>query len=83
MNAEEAPVRALIEKISENTALNIMIAIVCVASGVSELLHVAEQAQTWRLHAGHGLLAIGLWNCIQAISNALQAAGYAGIAAKR
>jgi len=46
-------------------------------------LHVAEQTETWRLHAGHGLLAIGLWNIIQAISNALQAAGYAGIAAKR
>jgi nicotinamide riboside transporter PnuC len=76
-------VRALIIKISENTALNIMIAIACVASGVSEILHVAEQAETWRLHAGHGLLAIGLWNFIQAISNALQAAGYAGIAAKR
>jgi nicotinamide riboside transporter PnuC len=73
----------LIVKISENTALNIMIAVVCVASGASEVLHVAEQTETWRLHAGHGLLAIGLWNIIQAISNALQAAGYAGIAAKR
>ena len=83
MNAEEAPVRALIVKISENTALNIMIAVVCVASGASEVLHVAEQTETWLLHAGHGLLAIGLWNIIQAISNALQAAGYAGIAAKR
>ena len=75
--------RSLIVKISENTTLNIVIAVVCVASGVSEIVHVAEQAETWRLHAGHGLLAIGLWNIIQAISNALQAAGYAGIAAKR
>lgn len=83
MNAEEAPVRALIVKISGNTALNIMIAVVCIASGISEIVHVSEQAEHWRLHAGHGLLAIGLWNAVQAISNALQAAGYAGIAAKR
>ena len=75
--------RALIVKISENTVLNIIIAVVCVASGVSDIVHVAEQAETWRLHAGHGFLAIGLWNVVQAISNALQAAGYAGIAANR
>ena len=75
--------RSLIVKISENTTLNIVIAVVCVASGVSEIVHVAEQAETWRLHAGHGFLAIGLWNVVQAISNALQAAGYAGIAANR
>lgn len=75
--------RALIVKISENTVLNIIIAVVCVASGVSEIVHMAEQAETWRLHAGHGFLAIGLWNVVQAISNALQAAGYAGIAANR
>ena len=75
--------RALIVKISENTVLNIIIAVVCLASGVSEIVHMAEQAETWRLHAGHGVLAIGLWNVVQAISNALQAAGYAGIAANR
>ena len=75
--------RALIVKISENTVLNIIIAVVCVASGVSDIVHVAEQAETWRLHAGHGFLAIGLWNVVQAISNVLQAAGYAGIAANR
>ena len=75
--------RALIVKISENTVLNIIIAVVCVASGVSDIVHVAEQAETWRLHSGHGFLAIGLWNVVQAISNALQAAGYAGIAANR
>ena len=75
--------RALIVKISENTVLNIIIAVVCLASGVSEIVHMAEQAETWRLHAGHGVLAIGLWSFVQAISNALQAAGYAGIAANR
>ena len=47
---EKETVRALIVKISENKYLNIFIAIVCIGSGVSEMFHVAEEAEAARLH---------------------------------
>lgn len=74
--------RALIIKISENRVLNIIIALVCIGSGLSEMFHVAEEAETARLHAGHGMLAIGLWNAFKAIGEGLESAEFLAKAAE-
>jgi hypothetical protein len=79
---ENETVRALIVKISENKYLNIFIAIVCIGSGVSEMFHVAEEAEAARLHSGHGMLAIGLWNAFRAIGEALESAEFLATASE-
>ena len=74
--------RKIIIGLASNVVLNLFIALVCLLSGISEIMHVAEEAESARLHAGHGLLAIGLWNAFKAISEALESLEYFATAAE-
>ena len=74
--------RKIIIRLANNFVLNLFIALVCLLSGISEIMHVAEEAESARFHAGHGLLAIGLWNAFKAISEALESLEYFATAAE-
>ena len=68
--------RSLIIKLSNNLLLNLFVALVCFGSGVSEFLAIAEEAESTRMHAGHGLIAIGLWNACKALGEAFESFEY-------
>ena len=68
--------RSLIIKLSNNLLLNLFVALVCFCSGVSEFLAIAEEAESARMHAGHGLIAIGLWNACKALGEAFESFEY-------
>jgi hypothetical protein len=75
--------RKVISRLAENPLVNLFIALVCMLSGIFEIMHVAEEAGSGRFHAGHGLLAIGFWNAFKAISEALESLDYLAKAAEK
>jgi hypothetical protein len=68
--------RDLVIKLSNSVLLNLFVALICFCSGVSEIVIIAEEAESARIHAGHGLIAIGLWNACKALGEALESFEY-------
>ena len=68
--------RTLFIKLSKSPLVNLFVALICFFSGVSEIITVAEEAESNLLHAGHGLIAIGLWNACKALGEALESLEY-------
>ena len=68
--------RNLSIKLSNNVWVNLFVALVCVISGVSEFFAIAEEAESTHMHAGHGLIAIGLWNACKALGEAFESFEY-------
>lgn len=54
--------------------MNLFIAAVCLVSGLNEILMDLEDLT---LHAGHGLVAVGVWQLINGLSDALESLDYA------
>ncbi len=63
-------------KLSNSVWVNLFVALICFFSGVSEFLTIAEEAESTHMHAGHGLIAIGLWNACKALGEALESFEY-------
>ena len=68
--------RTLFIKLSKSPLVNLFVALICFFSGVSEIITVAEEAESNLLHAGHGLIAIGLWNACKELGEALESFEY-------
>ncbi|MDG2460956.1 MAG: hypothetical protein P8M73_08750 [Luminiphilus sp.] len=68
--------RSLFIKLSNSVLLNLFVALICLCSGVSEIVTVAEETESTRMHAGHGLVAIGLWNALKALGEAFESFDY-------
>jgi hypothetical protein len=68
--------RSLVIKLSNSVPLNLFVALVCLFSGISEIVTVAEEAEWTRIRAGHGLVAIGLWNAVKAVGEAFESVDY-------
>jgi hypothetical protein len=68
--------RSLIIKLSNSVWLNLFVALICLSSGISEIVTVAERAELTHLTAGHGLVAIGIWNAFKALGEAFESLDY-------
>ena len=68
--------RSFFIKLSNSVLLNLFVALICFCSGVSEFLTIAEEVELTRMHAGHGLIAIGLWNACKALGEACESLEY-------
>jgi len=58
-----------IQALAVNSWINLVIAIVCIASGLFDILTMVRDVEQsmYGLHAGHGIAALGFWNALQAL----------------
>ena len=68
-----------IEKLAANNWINLVVALVCLATGLSDVLTTAHDVEKSgiHLHAGHGIAALGGWNALQAIGAIFSSFDYA------
>lgn len=67
------------ERLASNNWINLVIALVCMATGISDVFsgaHDIERAGI-HLHAGHGVAALGSWNALQALGAIFSSFDYA------
>ena len=78
-------VKAFVEKLATNNWVNLLIALVCLATGVSDVMATAADVSQggFTLRAGHGLATLGAWQAIQAVGAILSSLDYASKAADR
>lgn len=74
-----------IERLAKNNWINLVIALVCLSTGVSDIASTAyDMSHTgFTFRAGHGLATLGAWQAIQAIGAILSSLDYASKAADR
>lgn len=68
-----------IQALAVNPWINLVIAVVCIASGLFDILTMARDVEQSMLsfHAGHGIAALGLWNALQALGAIFSSLDYA------
>lgn len=78
-------VKAFVEKLATNNWVNLLIALVCLATGVSDVMATAADVSQggFTLRAGHGLATLGAWQAIQAVGAMLSSLDYASKAVDR
>ena len=78
-------VKAFVEKLATNNWVNLLIALVCLATGVSDVMATAADVSQggYTLRAGHGLATLGAWQAIQAVGAMLSSLDYASKAVDR
>ena len=78
-------VKAFVEKLATNNWVNLLIALVCLAIGVSDVMATAADVSQggFTLRAGHGLATLGAWQAIQAVGAMLSSLDYASKAVDR
>ena len=67
------------EKLASNNWVNLIIALVCMTTGIFDVvtgLHDIERTGI-HLHAGHGIAALGGWNAVQAMGAIFSSFDYA------
>jgi hypothetical protein len=72
-----------IEKLAANNWINLIIALVCLATGVSDIFTTTREIEQSGIHfhAGHGIAALGSWNALQALGSIFSSFDYASKAA--
>jgi hypothetical protein len=77
--------KEFIERLATNNWINLVIALVCVITGISDIVATANDVsqEGVRLRAGHGLATLGVWQATQAIGAILSSLDYASKAADR
>ena len=72
-----------IEKLASNNWINLIIAVICIATGLSDIfsgVHDIEHSGI-HFHAGHGIAALGGWNALQALGAIFSSFDYTSKAA--
>lgn len=65
-----------IQALAVNPWINLVIAVVCIASGLFDILTMARDVEQ-SVHAGHGIAALGFWNALQALGAIFSSLDYA------
>ena len=67
------------ERLASNNWSNLVIALVCLATGISDVFSGAHDIERTgiQLHAGHGIAALGGWNALQALGAIFSSFDYA------
>ena len=68
-----------IQALAVNPWINLVIAVVCIVSGLFDILTMARDVEQsmFSLHAGHGIAALGFWNALQALGAIFSSLDYA------
>ena len=70
----------ILSRLADSWIVNLIIATVCLVSGLNEILVDIEDLT---LHTGHGLVAVGVWHVISGLSDALESLDYASKATSK
>lgn len=71
------------EKLASNNWINLVVAAVCLATGLSDVFSGVHDIEStgFHLHAGHGITVLGGWNGLQALGAIFSSFDYAAKAA--